>query len=132
MDEHRLTSVPLFASLSDKERRRIAQSADEVDLPEGEHLVREGRFAYEIFVIEEGTAKVLRGDEHIADLGPGDVIGEMATMTDGQRNATVVATSPMTLIVMTAREFRHVAKDMPVVGDRLRSIIEERTQASMG
>ena len=132
MDEHRLTSVPLFASLSDKERRRIAQCADEVDLPEGEHLVREGRFAYEMFVVEEGTAKVLRGDEHIADLGPGDVIGEMATMTDGQRNATVIATSPMTLIVMTSREFRQVAKDLPVVGERIRSIIEERTRASMG
>ena len=132
MDEHRLTSVPLFASLSDKERRGVAQHADEVDLPEGEHLVREGRFAYEIFVVEKGTAKVLRGDQHIADLGPGDVIGEMATMTDGQRNATVIATSPMTLIVMTSRDFRHIAKDMPVVGDRIRSIIEERTQASMG
>ncbi len=132
MDEHRLTSVPLFASLSDQERRRIAQSADEVDLPEGEHLVREGRFAYEIFVIEEGTAKVLRGDEHIADLGPGDVIGEMATMTDGQRNATVISTSPVTLIVMTAREFRHIAQDMPSVGARIQEIIEERTKALTG
>jgi CRP/FNR family transcriptional regulator, cyclic AMP receptor protein len=132
MDEHRLTSVPLFASLSDKERRRIAQAADEVDLPEGEHLVREGRFAYEIFVVEQGTAKVTRGDQHIADLGPGDVIGEMATMTDGQRNATVVSTSPVTLIVMTAREFRQIAKDMPVVAERIRAIIEERMKALTG
>jgi len=129
MDEHRLTSVPLFASLSDQERRRIAQCADEVDLPEGYHLVREGRFAYEVFVIEQGTAEVLRHGEKIADLGPGDVIGEMATMSDGTRNAEVVSTSPMTLIVMTSREFRQVAKDMPAVGEHIQRIIDERTQA---
>jgi CRP/FNR family cyclic AMP-dependent transcriptional regulator len=127
MDEKRLASVPLFSSLSKRERAELAQHADEVDLREGKELVHEGAFAYEFFVIEDGTAEVLRGGEHVADLGPGDYFGEMGAIADARRNATVVTRSPMTAIVMTAREFREVASSMPKVAEQIRSTIQERS-----
>ena len=53
-----MLSIPLFAGLSKKERQTIAQHADVLDFEEGRHLVREGEFPYEFFVLEEGTAEV--------------------------------------------------------------------------
>jgi CRP/FNR family transcriptional regulator, cyclic AMP receptor protein len=98
MDEARLASIDLFSSLSKRERSEIASRADELDISDGTHLVREGEFAYEFFVIEEGEAEVLRGGEHVASLGPGDFLGEMGIVTRAPRNASVVARSPMRVL----------------------------------
>ena len=126
MDADALKSLPLFASLSRKERKEVARHADEVDVPEGKHLVEKGDFAYEFFVIEDGTAEVLNGDEHVAELGPGDFFGETALVERVTRNASVVATTPMRLVVMTAQEFRGMERELPEVCDRIRVAIDER------
>lgn len=132
MDERRLAAIPLFAGLSKDDRRRLAQVADEVDVREGKELIHEGRFAYEFFVIEEGKAEVLRGGEHVAAVGPGDFFGEVAALEDGVRNATVRATTALTVIVMTARDFRDVVGHMPGLGDRVRAAIEQRRPQPAG
>jgi CRP/FNR family cyclic AMP-dependent transcriptional regulator len=129
MDEKRLTAIPLFASLSKQERRHVAQHADEVDVPAGKELVHEGGFAYEFFVIEQGTAEVTRQGAHVADLGPGDFFGEMAALTDSTRNAAVMSTSPLTAIVMTAHDFRAMAKGMPAVADKISAAVAERLKS---
>jgi CRP/FNR family transcriptional regulator, cyclic AMP receptor protein len=128
MDESRLTAIPLFAGLSRKERRAVAQRADEVDLDEGRHIVREGEFSYEFFAIEQGTAEVWRGDQLLAELGPGDFFGEMGLVEDIRRNASVIARSPITVIVMTAQAFRQTAREMPEVAKLIRKAIEERAR----
>jgi CRP/FNR family cyclic AMP-dependent transcriptional regulator len=128
MDEARLRSVPLFASLSKNDLARVARHADEIDLPAGRELVKEGAFAYELFAIEQGTAEVRRGDERINELGPGDFFGEIGVMSSGRRTASVITTSPMTAVVMTASDFRALSKDMPDVVSKIRSAIEERTR----
>ncbi len=129
MDETRLSDVPLFSALSKRERREVARLADEVDIDAGRHLVDRGEFPYEFFVIENGTAEVLRDGEHVADLHAGDFLGEIGAVKHAQRGASVVATSPMTAIVMTARDLRHIARDMPKVSEKIQSAIEERQGA---
>ena len=126
MDEGRLRSIPLFAALSDHERRQVAQWADEVEVGEGERLVNQGAFAHEFFTILEGQAEVTREDEHVADLGPGDFFGEIALETDDRRTATVTARSPMTLVVMFGRDFRQMESSMPHVADQIKAAIESR------
>jgi CRP/FNR family transcriptional regulator, cyclic AMP receptor protein len=126
MDEARLTAIPLFAGLKKKDRRAVAQQADEVDVEAGRHLVREGEFAYEFFAIEEGTAEVRRGEQYLADLGPGEFFGEMGLVGDVQRNASVIAVTPITAIVMTGAAFRQIDRDMPDVAKQIRKAIEER------
>jgi CRP/FNR family transcriptional regulator, cyclic AMP receptor protein len=127
MDERRLNDVPLFADLSKKERAQIASCADEVDVAAGKELVHEGAYSYEFFVIEDGEAEVLRHDEHLADIGPGDFFGEMGILGHAQRNATVVARSPLTAIVITDRGLRKMEREMPHLADRLKAKVEERT-----
>ena len=130
MDENRLKQIPLFAPLRKEELRRIAQVADEVDAEEGKELLREGRFAYEFMVIRDGRAEVTRNGQHVADLGPGDFIGEIAALEQGQRNATVVARSPVCLIVMTARDLRRLAGSIPQLGETLRTTAQQRQAPS--
>jgi CRP/FNR family cyclic AMP-dependent transcriptional regulator len=128
MDEAPLKSIPLFASLSDRERKQVAHWADEIDVAEGEHLVNLGAFAHEFFVILVGEAEVTREGQHIADLGPGDFFGEIALETDERRTATVTASTPMKLVVMFGRDFRQMEASMPHVADQIKGAIEERRQ----
>jgi CRP/FNR family transcriptional regulator, cyclic AMP receptor protein len=128
MDEKSLRSVPLFDSLSKGDRRSIAQHADELDAPEGTELVRQGDFAYEFFVIEDGSAEVLRDGERIAELGPGDFLGEMGIVDKAVRNATVKTTSPARVIVMSEQDFRSMARTNPEVASRITAAVEQRCQ----
>ncbi|HYZ11734.1 MAG TPA: cyclic nucleotide-binding domain-containing protein [Actinomycetota bacterium] len=126
MDAARLKSIPLFADLSEAEREQVARWTDEVEVAEGKHLVDEGKFAYEFFVIEDGTAAVRHGEQVIAELGPGDFFGEIALLEHVRRTASVVATSPMRAVVMFGRDFRAMENEMPKVAERVRRALEER------
>lgn len=126
MDTNRLKKIPVFADLPQETLDRIGALASEVSVPVGKELVREGDYSYDVMAIEEGTARVERGGRHIADLGPGDVIGEMGVLERHQRNATVVATSPMMLVTLTSWDVRRLAKTDPEVVDRLRELVEAR------
>ena len=126
MDEARLKDVPLFASLSKGDRELVARNADEVDVDAGKELIAEGELGYEFFVVEEGTGEVRRDGEVIDTIGPGDFVGEMALLDQVSRNATVVATSPMRLIVITGPSFRHIEREMPAVAAQIRAAVEER------
>jgi CRP/FNR family cyclic AMP-dependent transcriptional regulator len=129
VDERRLTAIPLFASLSRRDARQVALVADEVEVDEGSFLVREGEFAYEFFALESGHVAVRHGDEHVADLGPGDFFGEMGLMGDLRRNASVVATERVRAAVITGSNFRFLARVLPGVCDQIRDAIAERGRA---
>ena len=105
--------------------QRIGSLADEVDISEGKTLLHEGDFAHEFMVVLEGRAEVVRDSESVAELGPGDFLGEVAALDHGQRNATVVARSPMRVAVMTDRDMRHIAREMPDVDTQLRQAARE-------
>jgi len=130
MHQGQLKQVPLFSSLKKRERARLASLTDEIDVPAGKSLMAEGETGLEFFVIEEGSAEVVRGEERVANLGPGDFFGEMALHSEsGERTASVVATSPMQLIVMTRQGFRSIERDMPGVADSVRRAIQQRQVA---
>lgn len=130
MDASRLKSIPLFAEVGDEELSQIAPFANEVSVEEGNVLVREGDFSYELMAIEEGSAEVTRGGEHVADLGPGDFFGEMGLLERTLRNATVTATSPIRLITLTGWDLKRVERAAPEAIERVRSALEERRPVS--
>jgi CRP/FNR family cyclic AMP-dependent transcriptional regulator len=132
MQESKLKSLELFANLSRTELRRLSSVTDEIVVPANTRLIGEGSFAYEFLLIISGSAAVYRDGELIAELGPGDFAGEIGAMRDVRRNATVLASSELTVIVMTARDLRQVAREMPSVGDRIEAAIAERSPATRG
>jgi len=126
MDAKKLDSIPLFRDLSRKEREQIARRADEVDVPAGYHLLDEGRFPHEFFIVEKGTVEVTKHGAHLTDLGPGDFFGEIAILEHERRTASVTASTPATLIVMHARDFETIAAELPEVSRRIHAAIRER------
>lgn len=126
MLKERLKAVPFFSDLGKKELATLAQQTDEIDVPAGRVLIREGDIGHEFFVIESGTADVERDHERINQLGPGDFFGEMALLEADRRTATVTATSPMELIVMTRPSFRAIDRSMPAVHARVSEAIARR------
>jgi CRP/FNR family transcriptional regulator, cyclic AMP receptor protein len=124
----RLKDVPFFSSMSKKELAAVAQQTDEIDVSAGKVLAREGDFGQEFFIIDSGTAEVSRGGQRIGELGPGDFFGEMALLEEQRRTATVTATSPMSLIVMTRSSFRTLDRTMPKVHATVAQAIADRRQ----
>lgn len=127
MDAQKLKTVPLFSALGKRELRRVAASTDEVDVREGEQLLNQGTFAHEFMVVLEGRAEVVRDSEMIAELGPGDFLGEVAALDHGTRTASVTARTPMIVAVMSAGSLRQIAREMPKLGEQLRAAASEHS-----
>jgi CRP/FNR family transcriptional regulator, cyclic AMP receptor protein len=121
-----LRKVPLFAGCSKAELRELALVADELDLREGRTLVREGRPGREFFILLEGSVRVSRDGRKLSDLGAGDWFGEIALLTDTPRTATVAATSPIRVLVITDRSFRRVVERMPTIALKILASLSER------
>jgi CRP/FNR family cyclic AMP-dependent transcriptional regulator len=130
MDPRDVQSIPLFAGLSKDDQQVVAQYADEVDVEAGTVLAQEGRLAYEFFAIKQGSADVTLGGRHAAALGPGDFFGEIGLLAGDRRVATVVATSPMSLIVLTGSQLRAIDSRMPGVAERIRTAMAQRLAAN--
>ena len=81
----------------------------------GTVLMDEGRVGREVVVIASGRALVRKAGQPIAELGPGDVCGEMAVLDHGVRTATVVAETDLDVFVMSAQEFRSLLATYPSV-----------------
>jgi CRP-like cAMP-binding protein len=95
-------------------------------VPEGQELVREGDFSYQFFAIEEGTAAVERDGAHVNDLGPGDFFGEIGVLEKELRTATVRATSPMRLIILSRWDLKRLERRDPSAFDQIRETLEAR------
>ena len=85
-----------------------------------------GASGYTFYVIETGSVDVMRSNERIARLGPGEYFGEMALVGDGRRVADVMATAPTVLFVMFGTSFREMEAAMPDIASRIRATVEER------
>jgi CRP/FNR family transcriptional regulator, cyclic AMP receptor protein len=126
MDPERLAGLPLFADLDEEQLAEVAECTREVAIAAGETLASQGDNAYEFFVIEAGEAEVRRDGEVIASVGQGDVVGEIGLLVTGARTASIIATTPMTLVAMFSREFRQIERRMPEIATSLRATMRER------
>jgi CRP-like cAMP-binding protein len=132
MDPKRLKDASLFQGLAKKDLQHLGRWTDEVDIPAGKRLAEQGTFAYEFFVIEDGTADVMQDGKRIRTLGPGDFFGEIGLLESERRTASVVATSAMQLIVMTGRAFSAMRSEMPHIAEEIQKKIEERLARDRG
>ncbi len=123
-----LATVPLFAACSRKDLQTIARASDEVRVEQGRMLVEEGQPGHEAFVIMEGTARVERSGTTVVELGPGDYFGELALLDGGPRTASVVAATPMTLLVLGQREFSGAIDAVPGLAHKLLAALAARVR----
>jgi CRP/FNR family cyclic AMP-dependent transcriptional regulator len=114
-----LASVPLFAACSRKELQQVAKQGEHREVEPGATLVTEGSAGAEFFVILEGSARVERHGRKVAELGPGAYFGELSLLDRAPRNATVVAVSPMQLVVLGQRAFDDLLDALPKFDKKL-------------
>ena len=126
IDPGRLAQLPCFAELTDEERARVADLLKEKNVAADEGVAIQGDFAYEFFVIDDGTAEVRENGRRVAEIGPGDFFGELGLLVTGRRTATVVATSPMTLFVLFDQDFRRLEHELPHFAQALRETMSDR------
>jgi CRP/FNR family transcriptional regulator, cyclic AMP receptor protein len=108
-----ISRVPLFAGCSKNELRQVASLADEIDLPAGMQLTKEGSSGKEFVVIVDGGADVHRRGKKLRSLGSGDFLGEIALVTGAPRTATVTTTAPTRALVIAAPSFRALLRNTP-------------------
>ena len=121
-----LRRIRLFEGLSKKELWFFGQQVTLATFDEGTELVTQGELGREAMVLMAGSAVARRNNRKIAELGPGDVFGEMSLINRIARNATVTATSPVTVLVMNAREFSSVIVENDRVAVKLLKAVAAR------
>jgi CRP/FNR family cyclic AMP-dependent transcriptional regulator len=125
--EH-LASVPLFRGLTNKELRDIARATVELDIEEGKEFVTQGDVGREAFIIVKGTAEAIRNGKKIGELGPGACVGELALLDHGPRTASVIAATPLTVLVLSPREFNGVLDEVPTLNHKLLEALAGRVR----
>jgi len=120
---------PLFEHCSKADLQRIAQIADEIDLPAGKVLIREGERGREFFVLAGGEVEVRRKGRKVATLGPGSFFGEMALLSKMPRTATVTAVTPLDVLVITDRAFLDLLDKLPELWVKVARALAERVGA---
>ncbi len=124
-----LADVAFFKGFSSEELDRVAELASEAEAEQGAQLMDQGRPGMECFVILEGEAGVFVRDEHVATLGTGDMVGEMALIDHKPRSATVVASTPMRLLEFDTKRFRTLLDEMPKASQRVAELLNARLRA---
>ena len=126
-----LRRAPLFEGLSRKELVLLARVTEDLEVPAGKVLCREGETGQEFFVIVDGKAEVTRKGEQVATRGGGEFVGEIALLEETPRMATVTAKTPLRLFVMTRKDFRQLVADNPSVeGKVLRALARRVVELS--
>ena len=110
-----LKRTPLLEGLGRKEIEAVGMLVDEVDVPAGRVLMREGDLGREFFVLVEGTVGIDRGGTRIHTMRSGDFFGEIALLAEGPRTATATADGPATLLVLGHREFHSLMDQFPAI-----------------
>ncbi len=126
MDAAGISAISVFADLDEAQRNYVAGACHELDVEAGTTLTEEGEFGYAMFAVTSGTAEVFKDGELVRTLAPGDVFGEIAVFYGGVRTATVVAKTPLKLVMLFNSELWRLDREVPQVADKLRLTIADR------
>lgn len=121
----RLRKVPLFSGCSDKQLQFIASHVEEIDLPAGKVLCREGQSGGDFFILLSGEAEVTHSGTALRKIGPGEFFGEIALLDNGPRTATVTLTQPARALVLSVTQFRDVLhQNGEIAATLLRAVVQ--------
>jgi CRP-like cAMP-binding protein len=121
-----IKQVPLFSRLSTRRLREVASIADELELPAGKILAKEGDRGREFFALLEGEVEVEQSGRLIRTLDAGDFFGEIALVTKMPRTASVIAKTDVRVLVITERDFGPLLKRNPEIGRGVAEALVER------
>src|SRR5918911_3422274 len=102
-----LARVPIFAGLSRRSLERIARIAKEAELRAGQVLIQPRATGSGMFVLLDGAATVDVRGKSVREIGAGDIVGELALLTeDAVRTATVRGKTTLRSVAIASATFR--------------------------
>ena len=122
-----LERVPLFSDVPREVLTRIAEVAEETEVPAESVLTHEGRHEGYFFIVMSGSVRIERGERVVNTLGPGDFFGSIALVDGGPRTATAMAETPSRLLSISNEKFRELLDDSPA----LRTAIQEAAERNL-
>lgn len=121
-----LGSVPLFRALGGEDLEQIAELLEERDYAPQEMLIRRGEAGDSLYLVTEGRVRVHVGDETLAELAPGAVVGEMALLDDQPRSADVTALERVVALRLDRADFDGLLQAWPAIGRGVMAVLTER------
>ena len=129
LDADRILAQPLFSSMSREQAEEFAPFCEVRTIAQGHPVFTEGGLAVAFFVIESGEAQAVADGHRLRRMGPGEWFGEIAIVEQTPRTATVSATSAsLTVISMTAFEFRRLEAEHPTIAETIGQKMQERLE----
>jgi CRP-like cAMP-binding protein len=110
-----LAGVPLFAGLSRRHLRKVAQVAEPKHYPDGATVVRIGARGAVFHVIVQGRARAVTADGREHPLKWGESFGELSLIDGGPRSASVVAVGELGTLCITRPDFLKILKEEPSI-----------------
>jgi CRP/FNR family transcriptional regulator, cyclic AMP receptor protein len=123
-----LGAVPLFSSTPKKQLRTIAQEFKSRKVPEGKQLAEQGEYGREFYLVVSGSARCEVDGREIRTFGPGSFFGELALIAGGPRSATIIAETPMELLVLDRGDFTVLLRAAPDVAIKILKSLAARLQ----
>ena len=127
-----LRRAPLFEGLSKKDLIQLARLTEDLEIPAGTVLTKEGETGREFFVIVDGEAVVKRKGRRVATLGPGDFFGEIALVEHVPRRATVTTKTALRCFLLTQQSFLRVLDEQAGVERKVLRALARRVLALDG
>jgi CRP-like cAMP-binding protein len=121
-----LKRAPLFEGFSKKELTELARVTEDLEVPAGDVLCKEGETGQEFFVIVDGETDITSKGKRVAARGGGDFVGEIALLEDTTRTATVTAKTPLRVFVLTGQDFRRLVREHPGVEQKVMRALARR------
>ncbi len=121
-----LHRIPLFSAFDRRRLERLGMLAEEVDVPAGKVLMRQGESGSDLMVVVRGQVAIERDGRRLNTLGPGDFFGEIALLDGGPRTATATADEAATLLVVGHREFHSLMEEFPDVAAQVLNALAHR------
>ena len=103
-----LKTVNLFQTIPTEDLSKVAQIAEEEQFNANIPLFAEGDFGDSLYIIVDGDIKIHKGDRHIALLGKGACLGEMALLDQEPRSADATSETDATLLKITQEDFYEI------------------------
>ena len=124
----RLEKVPIFAGCSRRQLRAVAKIAGVFDAPPGMVLTRAGEPGNQFFLIVDGTTRVEVSPKKQTRLGAGDYFGEMSLLDGEPRSATVIAETPLRLLMISRRHFATLLNEVPGLTQNILATLSRRVR----
>jgi len=122
----RLEEVTLLEECSRKQLKAVAKITEVVEVPAGTVLARKGDAGNEFYLIMDGSAHVELSTRRRTSLKPGDYFGEMSLLDGQPRSATVIADTPMRLLVIKRRDFSTLLREAPELTQNILATLSRR------